>query len=238
MSNAIIIFADGSKQMAHNLDDNHFRWYESKLASYEEVVSAFSEGITIRDSFEPRGLVEAQNIRTELIAQKTSLENDILIIKAYVEDFIEREKQCLLFKLAKKEIEVKLVEINAYISKRNIRRSEIQTYGENARTLQYTEAQARKLQIEQEKTERLKLQVQMLGGMTPEQHFEIARLKEERLAKDQADSNREYSGKLQKENLQLRMQLVEAQADVIRLQKILIEQLGINPNPVDLSSKE
>lgn len=81
MSKAIIVFADGSKQMAHNTDDLRFRWYERKTYDPIEVMETHREGIYVRDCSEPHNLAEAKSWRLELSQQKAILEGQLRTLR-------------------------------------------------------------------------------------------------------------------------------------------------------------
>lgn len=64
--NVMIIFADGSKQMAHNLDDTMLRWQERRLKTVDEVFRFSREGIPIPDYGEPQTIADAMKFRGEI----------------------------------------------------------------------------------------------------------------------------------------------------------------------------
>lgn len=73
MGHAIIVFADGSKQMAHNLDDLRFRWHERKLSQAEETLDMLrTEQVVIRCE-EPENILQANRFISELKSQAASL---------------------------------------------------------------------------------------------------------------------------------------------------------------------
>lgn len=220
MSKAIIIFADGSKQMAHNVDDSRFRWYERKRLGYEEVVEAQQDGFVIRDTINPPSLNIARIWKSELASQQASIVSQLTILKfgAEYHDSYKQDKALLV--LAKVAIEAELTNVNGYIKSEEAK-------ADKAKTIAINNSIAKREQSDRERTEQIKLRSQMSSGMTPDQRFEIARLREERIAKEQQSADREYNDKLKKENAKLREQLVVAQSDVIVLQKILLEQFNI-----------
>lgn len=80
MTKAIIIFADGSKQMAHNLDDSHLRWYERKVHQAEQIEQEFKVGLAILDASNPENIDVADAWRGQLMDAKMALEERRLLV--------------------------------------------------------------------------------------------------------------------------------------------------------------
>lgn len=118
MTKAIIIFADGSKQMAHNMDDQKFRWYERKRAEFEEIKKLAKTGIIIRACNHPSSINQANEWRTELKLQHSELSQQIAILKAKFrgnfagDDYAIHSKGT---KIALLQVETELTHINRYI---------------------------------------------------------------------------------------------------------------------------
>jgi len=74
---ARIVFADGSKAMAHNTNDLMFRWHERKSYEPVEIVKIHRDGISIRDCSQPSSEDEANAWRVELLQQKSTLQSQI-----------------------------------------------------------------------------------------------------------------------------------------------------------------
>lgn len=71
---ATVIFADGSKHLAHNLDDLSFRWQERKIAQAEEVLDVTYKGIVIRDCSNPSSVEQAREWKNQLNVQQMALQ--------------------------------------------------------------------------------------------------------------------------------------------------------------------
>lgn len=84
MGNARIVFADGSKHMAHNTNDLMFRWHERKSSEAVEIMEIHHKGITIRDCSNPRDLDEANAWKLELSQQKLTLDDQLRVLKQSV----------------------------------------------------------------------------------------------------------------------------------------------------------
>lgn len=130
MTRATIIFANGSKQMARNLDDQMLRWHERRLAiakpSLEPPVATRTEqpapeppepstpvlpeldSIAVRDCSHPADMTEAQAWRDELVAQKLEL----IARKMVYERLYIRQT---LLKKGIAQIDAEIVKVNAYI---------------------------------------------------------------------------------------------------------------------------
>lgn len=112
MSKATIIFADGSKQMAHNLDDGRFRWYERKVYHLEDVKQSHAKGIPIRDCSSPPSLETAIEWRKELLAIKTSINEAKYIMRL---ELRAPTKDGLYLMIALGETEKQLQSLSDYI---------------------------------------------------------------------------------------------------------------------------
>lgn len=177
MTKAIIIFADGSKQMAHNLDDSKERWYERKVAQAEEVyeeVRNLSQ-IAIIDASDPKDYDQATSWQSQLISMKVAITNRRSLLK---EKWAYRKENDFLLAVYR-EIEGQLGVIKGPLKKFTI---------ELANTGRASE---------------LKSKGAIAVG----------------------------------ENKELINSLIVAQAEIIRLQKLLIEQFGLPESVVMLNRK-
>lgn len=209
---AIIVFADGSKQMAHNLDDQRFRWHERKHVESEIRQSEPNDGLAIRDCSDPSSLHEAIVWRSELVAQNTYINNVIQVLKATeFENRDEREQALLLPKMAKKEIEAQLAVTNGFIKLRDSNMAQ-----ERLSLLKRKNASIEKQREEKEQKKKAHEEQRMIAQETKDQK------NAERLQESLA-LNRQLSS----ENRTLREQLISAQAEIIRLQRLLIQQFGL-----------
>lgn len=90
MTKAIVVFSDGSKRLAHNLDDSAFRWMERKAAQADEVRHEFGSGIVLPDVSNPETYDQAIAFKAQLVAAKTALEQRRLLLDgqyAYADEF-------------------------------------------------------------------------------------------------------------------------------------------------------
>ena len=71
---ATIVFADGSKKMAHNLDDHNFRWYERKRGTAKEFASDFRAGIAIPHVQDVTTWEDWRELKSILIKQKENMD--------------------------------------------------------------------------------------------------------------------------------------------------------------------
>lgn len=72
MAKATIVFADGSKQMAHNLDDSRLRWHLRRVDHPDDAYTLQAEGIAVRYG-EPESVAQAQQYIHELKAQRAAI---------------------------------------------------------------------------------------------------------------------------------------------------------------------
>lgn len=70
MGRAVIIFSDGSKRMARNLDDHNFRWAERANAKTEALMDGFRAGVHVRDCQSPPSPEKAFDWYLELKQQR------------------------------------------------------------------------------------------------------------------------------------------------------------------------
>lgn len=169
MAKAMIVFADGSKRMAHNLDDLNFRWYERKTGQVEELEGASRQGIAFHyltgEQLQDVPLQQLLDIRAELGAQYQT---------------------CL--------IELKMLK---------------------ERCPEY-EYRRRSLQLEGARVEiakQLKLLKPAIAHASQHQR---------------ETKSKEYKRRLREDNERLQCELLDAQSEIIRLQRIIIEHLGIS----------
>lgn len=83
MTQAIVVFSDGSKQMAHNLDDGRFRWHERKVYEAEQILFVHMNGIYIRDCSNPKTVQQAKEWRALMHLQLGVVRSQIEILKAH-----------------------------------------------------------------------------------------------------------------------------------------------------------
>lgn len=219
MSKAIIIFADGSKQMAHNLDDQRFRWYERRLVTYQDLEDAYSRGIAIRTESEPDGLYQAGQWRAECVSQIKALENQRAILKQQKSSQTYEVMHTAII-LTQNELQGRISRLNAYIKSEEIA---VRKSSDFLREKLFLEEQARK---------------QAATPLTFEQLKELAEMKRKNIElanTAERDEHKQYSKQLKKEIEGLRGQLIVSQSEVIRLQSLLIEQFGV---PMDIVMPE
>ena len=125
MARAIIVFADGSKQMSHNLDDSRFRWHERKLVTYDDISNAYGDGITIRDTSHPSHLSEAQEWRTELIKQQIALQSQLIILSEGKLDHSNFSKDAMLLDVAARLVVSQITLLNASIKVKKAERQNL-----------------------------------------------------------------------------------------------------------------
>lgn len=154
MPKAIIIFADGSKQMSHNMDDSRLRWHERKLIEADDILKHFAKGLCVRDCSSPTDLVEARAWKSELVKQQASISQSLAYVKREVPS--QYMNKTIAMRVAMQEIMLQNTHLKAWFQDND------------------------------------------------ETHF---------------------AGK---SNDELRDELIQAQAEIIRLQRILIEQFNID----------
>ena len=115
MSKAIIVFANGSKEMAHNLDDQRLRWYERKLLVAQEIRGYHNAGITIRDCSLPKDRDQARVWQSELKSQLSALTQQLIILGASYRNKALMHQGTIQFRLAVQEIQGQLGAVKAYL---------------------------------------------------------------------------------------------------------------------------
>lgn len=114
MSNVRIVFADGSKQMAHNTDDLMLRWAERVAVDSETIARQHRNGIYIRDCSDCRSLEQAREWQKQLRLQIGALEHQCKVLKA--ENFpSDYERLSFPLRSAMTEIRTQLVILRSYI---------------------------------------------------------------------------------------------------------------------------
>lgn len=118
MSKATVVFANGSKQIAHNLDDTMFRWHLRKLEQTNEVLEYYQQQpIAIRDCSSPSSPEQALTWRTEVQNQLTAIQQHIHIVKTdnRLGGRVQFEKAVRHLKIALFEIQAQLRNLKQYI---------------------------------------------------------------------------------------------------------------------------
>lgn len=92
MSKAYIIFADGSKQMAHNLDDSRFRWAEQRKLRYaDEILKTHKDGIVIRDCSTVTNIEDAKAWKEEIALQQATLQQHSIYLKSQLKSRLKNQ---------------------------------------------------------------------------------------------------------------------------------------------------
>lgn len=120
MPKATVIFADGSKQLAHNLNDLNLRWYERKIAQAEDVAALYEQGVAIPELVTPETIDEALNLRTQFIAMKNALLEQYRTINEQRYGKQEDRYRRRPIGYAVQLVDLRLSEIAAFIKQYNI----------------------------------------------------------------------------------------------------------------------
>lgn len=116
---ATVIFADGSKQMAHNLDDTRERWHLRVTRDADDVRGIWRRGIIIPDYTTPGSIDEAHEQRQQLVDMLAKLRAQAAIVDAEVR-FDQRKVTQKPISVAVHEISRQLSAVNAYIKQYNV----------------------------------------------------------------------------------------------------------------------
>lgn len=135
MSSARVVFADGSKQMAHNTDDLMLRWQERVATSREDITRQHRNGIYIRDCSECQSLEQAREWQKQLLIQIGALENQCEVLKA--ECFTaEYERLSFPLRTAMVEIRTQLAILRGFIRDATTRQQQENAAEKHARKLE------------------------------------------------------------------------------------------------------
>ena len=115
MNKAIIMFADGSKQMAHNLDDSRLRWELRRLNSVEDVLNFSHMGIAIPDFGIPKDYHEAVHNRAQIQAMIASVNLSQSFLKG-----IRYKKQWYHLSSVNQELGRQMMIIKDFIKRQNM----------------------------------------------------------------------------------------------------------------------
>lgn len=124
MAKATVVFADGSKQMAHNLNDLDLRWYERKVAQAEEVGALYEQGIAIPNFSASSSIDEVLVIRAQFVAMKGALTEQLKVIGERQYGRVEERYRRRPIGYAIQLVDVQLSQIAAHIKQHNIAASE------------------------------------------------------------------------------------------------------------------
>lgn len=108
MTKATIVFADGSKQIARQLDDSRLRWYERKVEEPDAIRDLHSQGIVIRDCSLPANMEQAHNWRAELKAQLAALMQQRQIMQLAFPSRLKMLEGTLQLRIAIQEVQGQL----------------------------------------------------------------------------------------------------------------------------------
>jgi hypothetical protein len=134
-SRAIIVFADGSKQMAHNTDDLMLRWHERKALRKDEILRQHERGVAVLDCSAVAGFAQARDWNDQLLKQKLALENQLAVIRGV---------------LAKKEYYEQTVHLRGAVAEIEVQRhSLLEQYPEMSRAAVRAKYDARSARIEE-----------------------------------------------------------------------------------------
>ena len=116
---ATIVFADGSKQIAHALDDLYERWEERRIARAEDVAALYEQGIAIPEIETPSSIEEALVWRTQLLKMKDALLDQRRIVLESGNKFTQAARLRPIG-LAEQVLMTRFAVIKAYVKQHNV----------------------------------------------------------------------------------------------------------------------
>lgn len=120
MVRATIVFADGSKQMAHNLDDTQLRWQLRKLRTADEITADFSRGLAIRSVDNPDSIEIAREWKQEFVEQKLEIEARISVLKTvWYRNKVDLKRATVGCATAISELNGNIARLNLYLHKQS-----------------------------------------------------------------------------------------------------------------------